>query len=100
MSAFTLITMGLLSRVETVTQALDWLIQYDIVLHGMTLLLADADGDMALVEVLPGRRRSVALGTRELTCSGTPTTRCIRDAGGCRRFHLRGPIRTRGIDRE
>jgi isopenicillin-N N-acyltransferase-like protein len=56
LSVFTLMTMGLLSRYASVSQVLDWLAQYEIALQGMTLLLADADGDMALVEMLPGRR--------------------------------------------
>jgi isopenicillin-N N-acyltransferase-like protein len=67
-SAFTLITMGLLSRFETVTQVLDWLARYEIALQGMTMLLADASGDMAMVEILPSRRaiRRVEKGQRDV----------------------------------
>jgi Acyl-coenzyme A:6-aminopenicillanic acid acyl-transferase len=68
LSAFTLITMGQLSRCGAVSQALDWLRQYDIALQGMTLLLADAGGDMAMVEILPGSwaERRVERGERDV----------------------------------
>jgi isopenicillin-N N-acyltransferase-like protein len=78
-SVLALISMALLARCASVAEALALLGSYDVAKWGATLLLADRAGDLAMIEMLPGRkavhrpptRGDVLLHTNHCICSET-----------------------------
>jgi isopenicillin-N N-acyltransferase-like protein len=48
------LTRGVLQHCGTVTEAVEFLRRYDVMCWGFNLMLADANGDLAFVEVAPG----------------------------------------------
>jgi len=50
------LTRGVLQHCASVPEALQFLEQYDVMCWGVNLMLADAGGDLAFVEVIPGKQ--------------------------------------------
>jgi hypothetical protein len=48
------LTRGVLQHCENVEAALDFMARYDLMFWGVNLMVADAEGDLATIEILPG----------------------------------------------